>query len=191
MPSQTLDLELLLQPDALATQISNTWVRWKNTRTVWENRVREVTSYVFATDTSTTTNNKLPWKNRTTRPKLCQIRDNLHANYMAALFPNDRWFKWEADDEDGLSKEKARAVEAFMFNKFKESKFKQTVSRLVYDYIDAGNPFADVEFVKEQAVDVQGRVTNVYVGPRLVRIAPVDICFDLTAPSFEQTPKIV
>ena len=26
---------------------------------------------------------------------LTQIRDNLHANYLDALFPNDDWMKWE------------------------------------------------------------------------------------------------
>lgn len=191
MPSQTLDLEMMLQPDETAKQISETWVRWKNSRARWETMQREVSSYIFATDTTTTTNSKLPWKNKTTRPKLCQIRDNLHANYMAALFPNDTWFKWEADDEDGSVKDKATAVEAFMRHKFKESKFKQTASRLVLDYIDCGNPFGDVEFVNEFTVDERGAAVTAYIGPRLVRVSPFDIVFDITAPSFEQSPKIV
>lgn len=191
MAGQTLDLEVTLDPDSEAVQISNTWTRWKNNRTQWETRQKELQRYIFATDTSTTTNSKLPWKNRTTRPKLCQIRDNLHANYMSALFPQERWFKWEASEEEGATVSKAQAVEAFMANKFRESKFKQIVSRCVLDFIDYGNPIGDVEFVKEQVIDEQGQTLSTYTGPRLVRLSPWDVVFDVTAPSFEQSPKIV
>ena len=48
-------------------------------------------NFLFATDTSKTSVGGLPWKNSTTLPKLTQIRDNLHANYMSAVFPNDNW----------------------------------------------------------------------------------------------------
>src|SRR5688572_2428558 len=86
----------LVVPHVLATRIATKFDEWKGSRQKKEKDWSEVRNYVFATDTTTTTNKKLPWKNKTTRPKLCQIRDNLHANYMAALFPTEDWFNWEA-----------------------------------------------------------------------------------------------
>jgi hypothetical protein len=170
--------------------VSDAYLRWKNGRIQKEIAWTEVRNYVFATDTTTTTNAKLPWKNKTTRPKLCQIRDNLHANYMAALFPNDNWFKWQASDNEGLDKNTRLSIEAYMAQKFRESKFKETISRLIYDFIDYGNVFSEVEYVNEVYKDLSGLTHAVYVGPRLVRLSPHDITFDITGASFEQVPKI-
>src|SRR5689334_18193788 len=99
MAKHTLDLDLMFAPDSLAQQIGQKYATWKLGRSEKEKLSAEVRKYVFAVDSTTTTNAKLPWKNKTTRPKLCQIRDNLYANYIKALFPNDDWFTWEAGDE--------------------------------------------------------------------------------------------
>lgn len=187
--SKVQDINYLVNPDTLAHQISNQYLTWGQERRTWEDRMLEIQKYVFATDTTQTTNAKLPWKNKTTLPKLCQIRDNLHANYMAALFPHDDWLKWEAGDR--LSRKKADAIEAYMKNKLNMSDFRDTVSRLVYDYIDYGNAFADVEFINEQITDpITGEITPGYIGPRLVRVPPVDIVFNISAVRFEESPKI-
>ena len=173
----------------LATQIANIYTTWKNAINTKTNQWKELRNYLFATDTTTTSNATLPWKNKTTRPKLTQIRDNLQANYMAALFPNERWFKWIPDTPDAAKKKKAAAIEAYMFSKFRESKFKNEVAKLVNDFIDYGNSFAETAFVNE-VNEVAGQQIPVYVGPRLVRISPLDIVFDITAPTFERSPKI-
>lgn len=182
--------EDLVQPENLASMISNQYDLWKSARSNWEHTAAEVSRYVFATDTQTTPNAKLPWKNKTTRPKLCQIRDNLHANYMAALFPTEDWFNWEPADKNSTDKDKAIAIKAYMKNKLRESKFEQTISRLVLDYIDYGNAFGDAEYVTETYRAADGEIRYAYVGPRAVRISPYDIVFDITSPSFEQAPKI-
>jgi len=189
MPSKTLDVYEYLQPDALACVIADKDRAWRSARDGKEQEWVELRNYIFATDTTTTSNSSLPWKNKTTRPKLCQIRDNLHANYMAALFPNDNWFKWEARDEEATNKDKTKAVTAYMGAKLRDSGFEETVSRLLYDFIDYGNAFADVEYVDERK-NIKGISYDGYVGPRLVRISPFDIVFDITAPAFVQTPKI-
>ena len=88
-----------LERDNLAKKISVLWSTWDSQRQGKKNEWSELRNFVFATDTSTTTNSVLPWKNSTTFPKLCQIRDNLHSNYLASLFPNDDWLKWEAYDQ--------------------------------------------------------------------------------------------
>jgi len=189
MSGRTLDIYEYLQPDALAVAIAEKDRVWRSARDKKEQEWVELRNYVFATDTTTTTNASLPWKNKTTRPKLCQIRDNLHANYMAALFPNDNWFRWEARDEAATNKDKSKAIVAYMGSKLRESGFEETVSRLLFDFIDYGNAFADVEYVDERK-NINGLQYDGFVGPRLVRISPFDIVFDLTAPSFSSTPKI-
>ena len=140
---------------ALAVSISQMWDQHNTQRRKWLDDKLELRNYLFATDTTTTTNSKLPWKNKTTVPKLCQIRDNLHANYLSALFPNDDWMKWEGHTEDAAMLQKREAIEAYMKNKVRESNFRTEVSKLLYDYIDYGNVFYDVEYVREYHEDYE------------------------------------
>lgn len=191
MPRKTLELSSLVSAQPLAQQIGEQWDSWRRCRTKKEQEWSELRNYIFATDTTTTTNSALPWKNKTTRPKLCQIRDNLHANYMAALLPNDNWFKWVPADQTSATSEKRNAIMAYMRTKLRECKFKQFVSQAVYDYIDYGNAIADVEYANERWQDKDGNTITGYVGPRPVRVSPFDIVFDPTASSFEHTPKII
>ena len=171
-------------------EIGNLWRRWRPDVKIEE--WKELRNYLFATDTSTTSNQTLPWKNRTTVPKLTQIRDNLHSNYISALIPNDNWLRWEGYTLDDEMKEKRIAIESYMKNKTREDNTRETLSQLLYDYIDYGNAFADVEFVKDVKIDEDtGEEIPQYVGPRLVRISPYDIVFNPTAPSFKDSPKIV
>jgi hypothetical protein len=190
----TFDYTPYIAPNGLATIISQLYDKWKQGRNTKEKEWAEVRDYIFAIDTTKTTNKQLPWKNKTTRPKLCQIRDNLHANYMAALFPSDNWFKWQATDQEGIESGQGTAIQSYIIHKMKDSGFKETVSRLVYDFIDYGNCMADVEYSNEVVKVDQGNGTfnsvPVYVGPKLVRISPLDIVFDLTGHSFENVPKI-
>lgn len=190
MPTTT-EFEKTIEPDTIACTIANKYTTWKSARSVKEDQWKEVRDYVFATDTKTTTNSKLPWRNSTTRPKLCQIRDNLHANYMAALFPTERWFKWVAAEQTSAVKEKATGIEAYMRTKLRDMQFEDFVSQALLDYIDYGNCFAGVEYIEESTLTREGEVNQVYMGPRAVRVAPSDILFDITAPSFQRAPKIV
>lgn len=186
----TVDVTNAIGRDALAAQLSNQYQDWHQSRSRWEAEKVELRGYIFATDTTKTSNSSLPWKNTTTRPKLCQIRDNLHANYMAALFPNDEWLEWEAGSEDAALKTKTDAIKHYMRNKTSQNEFKHTVSQLVYDYIDYGNAFGDVVFEDSQVKDPDGNIVQGYIGPRLVRISPLDIVIDPTASHFSKTPKI-
>lgn len=190
MPKRTINIRSEMAPDDKAIAVTDYWCKWSKARDRKMKDWSELRNYVFATDTTTTSNSSLPWKNKTTRPKICQIRDNLHANYMAALFPNDKWFDWIPANENSADYEKAQAIKAYMATKLSNSQFEQEVSKLVLDYIDYGNCFADVQYVAERANTVDGPV-DVYVGPRLERISPLDIAFDPTADSFRNSPKIV
>jgi hypothetical protein len=184
-------IQNMLAPDDLAANITDKWDNWNNQRSGWLAEKEEIRNYVFATDTGSTTAGSLPWKNRTTLPKLCQIRDNLHANYNSALFPNDEWMKWEGHtlDDDELSKR--NAIQAYMSNKVREGDFRTACSSLILDYIDYGVAIADVIWVNESKLDPESNETIPgYVGPKMVRIDPNEIVFDPTAVSFTKSPKI-
>jgi hypothetical protein len=191
--ANTLELsEVIGPPDPLADVISKRYIEWEMFRNQWLDRTKEIREYIFATDTQNTTNQSLPWKNKTHIPKLCQIRDNLHANYMAALFPNEYSIQWEGDQEEAEDKEIRKTIEQYMANKLRKSKFRTEVSKIVLDWIDYGNCFAMPAFIADYKKDT---TTNgdipVYVGPKLERISPLDIVFDPTAPSFDKAPKII
>ncbi len=191
MTGKVAELENVLRRDQMATAISEKYSDADNQRQGWISENKELRDFLFATDTSKTSNKSLPWKNSTTLPKLTQIRDNLHANYMSALFPNDNWLRWEGYSQDDDSQEKAEAIEGYMSNKLRESNFITTISRAIYDYIDYGNAFGDVEYVREMRVDaITGEDIPGYVGPKAVRISPLDITFNAAAQSFSDTYNI-
>jgi hypothetical protein len=190
MAGKVAEIKRLLEGDGLARQLSHLYNNWWIQRQDKEEEWRELRNYLFATDTTKTTNSKLPWKNKTTLPKLTQIRDNLHANYMDALFPNDNWMKWEGSNLEDSTAKKRRAIESYLKTKLKESGFRETISQLVYDYIDYGNVFAEVQYVNEEHKDpFTEEMINTYRGPKLARISPFDIIFNPTAASFKETPK--
>ena len=176
--------------DSMGDYIGNLWHTFNSQRQPWLNEQKELRNFLFATDTRTTSNAALPWKNSTTLPKLTQIRDNLHANYLSALFPNDEWVKWEAYSLDEKEQVKAQAIEAYIANKARQSNLRTTVSRLIYDFIDDGNAFATTEYVNETK-EIDGEIVTTYSGPRLCRISPKDIVFDPTAADFKHSPKII
>lgn len=190
MAGKVAQVRDLINRESLAKTLSGLYDRWRNQRIEKEKEWKELRNYLFATDTTKTTNSKLPWKNKTTLPKLTQIRDNLHANYMDALFPNDNWLKWEGYSLDSVTSKKRKAIEAYMKNKLKESNFREEVSLLVYDYIDYGNAFGEIIFEDKKRVDpTTGEETLLYRGPKLQRISPYDIIFNPTAKTFADSPK--
>jgi len=191
MAGTVLDIESIIHADILASEVSNKWMEWNSFRSSWIEQKKELRNYLYATSTKTTGNALLPWSNTTTTPKLTQISDNLHANYMATLFPQNKWMKWEALDKESGTKLKRDIIQSYMDNKIRQSNFTTVASKLVQDYIIYGNCFATVEFEKTFRKKKDGTQVLDYVGPKLVRISPYDICFNPTAASFDKTPKIV
>ena len=191
MAGETIELEYLLGPDSMAVEVSNRWREWSNLRQTKVEEWKELRNYLYATDTSTTKNAMLPWSNSTTTPKLTQIMDNLHANYFATLFPQAKWMRWEAESRDANTKAKRTVIQSYMDNKVRQSDFVNISSDLLYDYIQYGNCFATVTWEDNYQVKEAGDLVVNYVGPKVVRISPYDLCFNPTAPSFEKAPKII
>jgi len=191
MAGETIELEHMLSSDHVATEIADRWREWSNLREQKVEEWKELRNYLYATDTKTTKNAMLPWSNSTTTPKLTQIMDNLHANYFATLFPQRKWFRFEASTSEDNVKRKRDTIQGYLENKVNQSDFVNTASDLLYDYITYGNCFATVSWEENYTyLEEQGLTPN-YIGPKLVRISPFDICFNPTASAFEKTPKII
>lgn len=184
------NIQVSLKDDLLASKISDLWVRWNDARETWRESMQELRQYLFATDTRSTSNAQLPWKNSTVTPKLTQIRDNLHANYMAALFPSENWFMWEASDKDENLLKKRYAITNYLKQKLKASNFQLLISKLVYDYIDFGNVFVTYDYVNDTVYNKDDEIVSRYIGPKAYRINPNDIVFNPVSESFDKTPVI-
>ena len=184
------NIQVSFTDDSLANKIADMWVRWDNARNVWKSDQQELRNYLFATDTRKTSNSKLPWKNSTVTPKLTQIRDNLHANYMAALFPSENWFFWEATDKAPELTKKRYAITNYLKQKLKASNFQLLISQLIYDYIDFGNVVVTYDYVRDIISDNTGNVVTRYVGPKAYRINPSDLVFNPLAETFDKTPVV-
>jgi len=190
MVGKVLNLDHVISPDQMATRISEMWITWDLARHSWKNMVEDVRRYVYATDTSKTANSTLPWKNKTTIPKLCQIRDNLYSNYTATLFPQRKWLIWEANERDSNSATKRDAIVNYMAWVVSQPSFKHELDKIILDYIDYGNCFATVEW-RDDRVQLEDKTQVGYVGPAIKRISPLDIVMNPTAPEFSKAPKIV
>ena len=176
--------------DDTGTSVGYLWDKWSRQRQSWMEEKKELRNFVFQTDTRTT--GVASWKNSTSMPKICQIRDNLHSNYISAIFPNDNWLKWEAYDSAAASKEVREQITAYMRHKMIQSDLRTEVSKLIYDYIDFGNCFAEPEWdYGSRGNDANGHIHQGYTGPRVRRISPMDIVFNPLAPTFEEAPRII
>lgn len=187
---RVLQLNDLLHIDNLGCALSRVYHEWEIGRSHKVAEWKELYKYIYATDTRTTSNASLPWKNTTTVPKLTQIRDNLFANYMASIFPKKRWLNWEGATEDDETKDKEAAIKAYMGYVIEYPGFKDTVARLILDFIDNGNCFVTPDWMDER-VEQDAKIQSGYVGPVLRRISPFDIVFNPAAPDFSRTPKFV
>lgn len=192
MPSagRVLQLNELLSPDQMGLFVARKFHEWDGLRQNKKQEWKELYRYIYATDTRTTSNSTLPWKNTTTTPKLTQIRDNLYANYMASMFPQRRWLKWEGSVEESERKDKADAIKSYMMHVIDQPSFKKEVAKMVLDYIDHGNVIATVDWFDER-IETETGIKAGYVGPVALRVSPFDIVFNPAAPDFERSPKIV
>jgi len=185
-----MELQNVLEPDQRAIRITERFIEWDSMRQVAKNDWEEIRRYVFATDTTQTTNASLPWKNKTTVPMLCQIRDNLLTNYLITSFPKRKWLKYEGNNADSNSIAKRNSIENFMAWVISQPSFKHEFKKCIGDFIDFGNVFGTVEWV-DQRVQQRDKTQAGYVGPVLRRISPLDMIMNPTAENFLQSPKIV
>ena len=191
MSRKIAEITSMMVRDDESKWVSHLWDTYNQQRRGKIDEWLELRNYIFATDTSTTSNANLPWKNSTTIPKLCQIRDNLHSNYLSSLFPNDSWLRWQGYSLNDSVKSKADAIQAYMSNKCREGHFRTEMSKLLYDFIDYGNAFATVVFEASYKELADGEVVPDFIGPKVVRLSPLDIVFNPLAATFKDSFKVV
>lgn len=193
MSNRAIDVENLFGPEErAATYIASLWQDWYHAMSGERELRHEINQFLQATDTKATSNAKNPFANSTHRPKLAQLKDSLVANYKEGIMPGQHWMRFEGADEEGASADKQRAVEAYLETKHRQIDFEDQVEGWLEDWAGApGNCFGGVEYVHETYTDDDGTTVTAYSGPRPFRIDPNDIVFNLTAKSFEESPKII
>ena len=186
-----IDITNLIESHSLASEIALHWQTWDDAYGKWLADKADTVKYLTATKTDSTEVGSLPWKNNTTLPKLTQIADNLHANYMSALFPNSKWLDWRGANANDEVAAKREASLAYTRNMLEQSKYRATVSELVRDWVWFGNCFAMPVYESNKIKGTDGVVSNGYIGSKALRISPYDIRFNILASDFESTPKII
>src|ERR1700735_4086622 len=192
--ANVLEITQIQEPDVQGAEIAKKWYMWNMLRQNWVAETTELRKYISATDPTKTSNSKLPWKNKTTIPKLCQIRDNLRANYVASIFPNKKkWLRWEGASRDANTLKKRGAITARSMQWTQQKSYKLEMAKCIDDYVDYGNAFGMAVW-KDERVDVTDRGKPGkygYVGPGFRRISPLDIVMNPIADSWDDTPVIV
>ena len=163
--------------DTIVQRVITMWTHLNTQRTQWLEKSMDARRYLTGDDTNDTEVGTLPWKNKTTIPKLTQIADNLQSFYMAALMPDDDWFRWEGADVD--SHRKANLIERYMKTKIKQGEFRKELEKIVRDWITYGNCYAGVKWVDDRMKSkVTGEEIPIFIGPKLFRISPLDCVID-------------
>lgn len=192
MPQKTFDITKDVTRDSLAQAISDKWLNWLNARAAWEERYKRVLQYLYSTTTDTIYGQASnPWSSNVHIPKLTQLRDTLITYELESLFSLNDYYVFEGFTEDANKRENRALIQNLLRKILDEGKFKETVQTLVGDYIDAGNAFA-MPLWEVKTVEDEAGIQKIYwEGVKAHRINPLDIVFDPTATSFEETPKII
>lgn len=192
MPQKTFDITKDVTRDSLAQAISEKWLNWLNARATWEERYKKVLQYLYSTSTDTIYGQASnPWSANVHIPKLTQLRDTLITYELESLFSLNDYYVFEGFTEDSNTRENRALIQNLLRKILDEGKFKETVQTLVGDYIDAGNAFAMPLWEVKTVEDETGIQKIYWEGVKAHRINPLDIVFDPTATSFEETPKII
>jgi len=190
-----IDLNVVFgDQSTLGREVNRLWVQWGTARNSIMDLWSEIERYVHATSTKDTTNETVTdWSNTTHRPKMANLYDTLTINYDMTLFPNDDWLEWCGSDINAVSKEQREIVEAYMKTKhrIRAAGFRDTMRKLEGDWVQKGNAFASVDYVREYSTNKEGFVEAAYIGPKIARIDPRDIVFNPLATSFARSPKII
>lgn len=190
--ANSIDILAIPSPDLFAREIAVRYDKWKRSRRVWEATVKDVRDYVYATETTTTQNNTNTYSNKTSIPKLTEIKDNLLANLMSVLFGREDWLSWESHEDQKDLQKKITAIQSYVRTKIRQQEAVNVFYDLLVDFIVYGNCFADLQYVNESKTDPQtGEEIPGYIGPKIFRISPHDIVFNVDATDWKSTPKII
>ena len=173
--------------DELKMQFTN----MENARASADAEARELMDFLDATDTTTTSNSALPFKNSTTIPKLAHLYQMMVTSYMEHLIPNRNWIDFVGNDNDAVRSEKREAVRAYVRGKAAASNLGGTLERLVEDYVTRGYAVTHNRHVSKTTTTVENRTINNYTGTVAERVSPSDVFWDVTATTLPRANKCV
>jgi hypothetical protein len=176
---------MLIQADVVAKKIIELWTQLSNERNQWLSRTTEIRKYINAPDTTYTEVGTLPWKNKTTIPKLTQIYDNLIAQYKHALFPSADWFSFLGDRPE--DQEKDNIIQKYIRQKLEQSNFVTTVRDILADWVIYGVCCGGVEYTVDKHKTITGEEVVKYSGARAFRVSPLDFVIEPRASSFDDS----
>lgn len=192
MPVKTFDINHDIETDSLAENISNKWISWINARQQWEERYRRVLQYLYSTTSDTIYGQaSAPWCSNVHVPKLTQLRDVLITYELESLFSLSDYYSFEGFTSDSNTLENRNVIKNLLKSMLDEGGFRETIEKLVEDYIDAGNCFVMPVWDTQQVEDSTGIKSLFWEGAKALRINPLDIVFDPTACEFKDSPKII
>lgn len=179
----------VITPDQKASRLAAMYLEWGNWRLPWKKSMEEINRYIYATDTTNTSNSTLPWKNKTTIPKACQISDNLLSNYMLTIAPKaDKYVFYLGGTEEDNSPEKRKLMSNVAKYWMRHPSFKRGLYRSLEDYVHKGNAIAMPVWLDER-VQQKDKTQVGYVGPIWKRVSPLDITVNPTADEWTRSPK--
>jgi len=173
--------------DELIMQFTN----MENARAKADADAKELMDFLDATDTRSTTNNSLPFKNSTTIPKLAHIYQMMVTSYMEHMIPNRNWLDFVGNDNDAVNAEKRQVVKAYVQGKAAASNLAGTLERLVEDFVTRGYAVVHNRHVTETTTTVENRTINNYTGTVAERVSPSDFFWDVTASTLPRANKCV
>ena len=190
MKGKSITFDSWMSPDQIGTHVSSQWSRWNSLRSSAIDKWKEVESYVYATDTRSLAGGQ-NFDHSTHIPVVHEIREDLLSIMYSTTLPHDDFIGWKPFDKEAATKEVREKVKAYLDNRHALNGFRSTFAKLISDYLDYGNAFAQVHTVDESTTLEDGTVVPGYIGPSVRRISPYDIVFDPTADNFLKTPKII
>lgn len=173
--------------DELILQFTN----MENARASADREAQELMDFLDATDTTTTSNSDLPFKNTTTLPKLAHLYQMMVTAYMEHLIPNRNWVDFVGFDNDAMIDEKRQAVKAYVRGKAEASNLNGTIERLVEDFVVRGYAVTHNRHVKNTTTTVENRTITNYTGTVAERVSPSDVYWDVTASTLPRATKVI
>ena len=179
------------EEENLITQLVFDFIQMEYARAGWVEERREALEFIDATDTRTTTNSKLPFKNSTTIPKLAQIYQNMLTAYMEHLMPNREWIEFQGASNEEMEIEKRKAVNAYVRSRFEGMHGDEVMEELAEDYIQSGIAIVHTRHVKNTTTTTGGTILRNYTGCVAQRINPTDFFYDVTANNVHDARKCI
>lgn len=187
-----------IKADSMASNIAHDFIKFRASMQPRFEDNKELQEYLFAESTRTTANGGKGgdgggWSHSTHTPILKYIRKNLVSQYMRYLFSSRKWLELEDGTMEDQTLENIDKIEGYLTTKHRQSNFRSTIYEMVNDDLCVhGIMIGKLDWIAESNPDPRtGRPNRGYTGPKLSRIRPEDIAFNLRSTDFYNTHKIV